>query len=747
MMKINSHIYLISILFGLIFQSCGQTVGIIVRTPAELNTAIENAVPGAKILLANGIWEDVEILINAKGTAEKPIIISAKEKGQVIISGLSNLRISGEFIEVSGLVFKNGYTPSNEVISFREKTGVYAGNCRLTECVIDNFSNPERFATETWVALYGKNNRVDHCILTGKRTSGVTMTVRLIDEACQKNYHKIDHNYFGYRQSLGSNGGETLRLGTSPYSLTTSGTIVEANYFDSCDGEQEIISNKSCGNVFRNNTFFECKGTLSFRHGHDNTAEGNFFLGNGKDHTGGIRIINERNKALNNYFYGLKGYRFRGALVVMNGVPNSPINRYNQVIEGVFSNNTFVNCDYIQLCAGSDEERSLPPIDSKIENNIFYHQFPVKLFTVYDDISGIGFANNYANHGVEPLEGVNVEMVDIQLSQNTSGIWIPKSPQIINAGCTLESPVATKENTGVSWYDITKAELEFDNGSEIIVEPGLNTLAEAFSKSKSGDIFVLNEGEFINTKDIFIDHPVTIKATTPGKSIVFSEKTEMFTILNEGALKLQGLKISGRMSPDMAGNSIVSTSKYSMNKNYKLIVEDCIIEDLNVNHSFDFLRVFKNTFADTVMFKNCSFSSVSGNIAALNKETDDIGIYNVEYVSCKNTTFEEVGGAIFILYRGGTDESTFGPTLEFSNCKVVNSGLDSRNKIAGSMYLHGVQLANINESSFVNSAPFRLHLTNGEPVTNITNLNIFPKARIESNSSEFTLKNLTHIPL
>ena len=181
-----------------------------------------------------------------------------------------------------------------------------------------------------------------------------------------------------------------------------------------------------------------------------------------------------------------------------------------------------------------------------------------------------------------------------------------------------------------------------------------------------------------------------------------------------------------------------------MNRNYKFIVEDCGIENLMVNHSFDFLRVFRNTFADSIVFRNCSFKDISGSIAQLNKETDDIGVYNAEYVIYENSTFENIGKEVLNLYRGGTDESTFGPILTFKNCQVNNSGFDKRNKNEGSIYLHGVQIANISESGFIESAPFMLHLTNGEPVTNITDLNIYPKAKIQTNSNEFKLNNLTH---
>ena len=127
------------------------------------------------------------------------------------------------------------------------------------------------------------------------------MAVRLNSVESQKNYHSIDNNYFGPRQILGSNGGETLRIGTSHHSLTNSFTMVKNNYFDRCDGELEIISNKSGNNRFIGNVFFQSKGTLTMRHGNDTLVEDNIFLGNGVDHTGGIRVINKRQTVRNNY--------------------------------------------------------------------------------------------------------------------------------------------------------------------------------------------------------------------------------------------------------------------------------------------------------------------------------------------------------------------------------------------------------------------------------------------------------------
>ncbi|MCL4133784.1 UNVERIFIED_CONTAM: hypothetical protein GTU68_045129 [Idotea baltica] len=360
----------------------------------EFNTAVKNAQPGTTITLANGVWHDAELVFEGKGTAENPITLNVEEKGKVTLEGASNLQLSGEFLHVEGLVFKNGYTPTNAVISFRKNREEIASNSRLTECVIDNYNNPERQVQDYWVTIYGKNNRIDHNHIAGKKNLGVTMIVGLDTEDSRENNHSIDHNYFGPRPTYGNNGGETLRLGTSHYALENSKTLVESNYFDRCNGEHEIISNKACQNTFKYNTFFECTGTLTMRHGNETLVDGNVFIGNGKPSTGGVRVINEKQTVINNYHIGLTGYRFRGAFVMMNGVPNSPPNRYVPVIDSKVSNNTFVNCDNIQLCAGSDAERSQAPSNSEISDNIFYHESKKNLFTVYDDISGVSFKDN-----------------------------------------------------------------------------------------------------------------------------------------------------------------------------------------------------------------------------------------------------------------------------------------------------------------------------------------------------------------
>ena len=94
---------------------------------------------------------------------------------------------------------------------------------------------------------------------------------------------------------------ETIRIGTSEYQNVNSNVTVSNNYFVESDGENEIISNKSKGNIYTNNTFRRCRGSLVLRHGSGATVDGNYFLGEDVDGTGGIRITDANHTITNNY--------------------------------------------------------------------------------------------------------------------------------------------------------------------------------------------------------------------------------------------------------------------------------------------------------------------------------------------------------------------------------------------------------------------------------------------------------------
>lgn len=717
----------------------------LVTSIEEFDAAVAALNPGDRIVLANGSWTDVELVFTGDGLAEDPIELTAEEPGKVIITGQSNLQLSGSHLLVSGLVFKDGFTPTSEVISFRTSKDDLANNARITNTVIDNFSNPERQDSDIWVALYGKNNRFDRNSLVNKRNRGVTLAVRMNTEASQENGHVIEYNYFGPRQTLGSNGGETLRVGTSHFSREDSNTVVQYNYFDRTSGELEIISSKSCGNTFRGNVFFESQGTLTMRHGHYTLVENNYFLGNRVPNTGGIRIINENQTVRNNYLYGLTGRRFYGALVIMNGVPNSPLNRYDPVVDSVMNNNIVIDSDHIQLCAGSDDERSAPPTGTSMQNNLFMTKTTLNPITVFDDVSGIDFAGNVVNEEATVPISDGFAKASYAVAENDNGLLVPEQSLVEQIGFGDVRLPVTKDQTGAAFYPKTDSVVPFQSGTSLPVPPGTNTILDALESSQAGDTLVLEPaGSYLLTKLAVIRHPITLRTAAGDKAIVRSEKASFFVIENGGSLELDNLWLDGAESPDQPGNNVISTSRYSMNQNYALAVRNLKVTDLDVNHSFDFFKVYMNTFANSIDIVDTEMTNVTGSILSLDKETDDLGVYNVENVRITGSRFTDVQGAVANIYRGGTDESTFGPIVVIDANEFANVGLGSRNKSKASLRFHGVQNLKVSESTWTDSAPLDLHLTNGEPITLLQNLQMNGTGPIRANRDEYLAENIDY---
>ncbi|MBU2892485.1 alginate lyase [Colwellia sp. D2M02] len=693
----------------------------LVDSQNSYNNALQQLQAGDSIILAEGTWNDFEILFKGEGTEQQPITLKAQTKGKVILSGQSNLRLSGKYLVVSGLVFKDGYTPSSSVIAFRSNKEDLAYHSRVTEVVIDNFSNPDKQESDYWVALYGQYNRFDHSYVSGKRNKGVTVAVRLDSKNSLENHHQIDHNYFGPRPIFGSNGGETLRIGTSHYSLSNSFTVVENNYFDRCDGEVEIISIKSGQNQIKNNVFFESRGTLTLRHGNGNIIEDNVFFGNGVDHTGGIRVINKDQVVRNNYLEGLTGYRFGSGFTVMNGVPNSTINRYHQVENALIENNSLINVEHVQLAAGSDAERSAVPINSSMQNNLIFNENKQQPFTLFDDVSGIKFNGNVANTSALSALASGIKQQHIEMKRANNGLLYPVSTTLSNIGAKTSITPISKSDTGPSWYAKVDSLTAFDSGKTIQVPAKDDALFNAVLTANDGDVLVLANGLYDVRKVIDINKTLSIKAKNQGKAKITFQRSTLFQISNGGSLTIDGLDISGVNSPDAAGNSLVRTQKWGMLDNYRFVMRNSNVSALDINHSFHFFDSGRGAFADYIELSGNHFTNITGDFLRLDKEIEDLGIYNAEYVIVNNNTFNNVQGALVKLYRGGTDESTFGPHLNMRNNTIKNSGKSNRNKTASSLYLHGVQVTNIEGNTFDNSADVVIEHTVGEPKTAVKN--------------------------
>ncbi len=689
----------------------------LVKSQVEYFAAEKKLKAGDKIVLANGVWRDFEIKFSGQGTKPKPITLTAQDFGKVIISGQSNLRIGGKYMLVTGLVFKNGYSPTGEVISFRRSKEDLASFSRVTEVVIDHFNKPDRFESDYWVGMYGQHNRFDHNHLVGKSNKGVTFAVRLDSKDSQDNHHRIDHNYFGPRPVLGSNGGETLRIGTSKYSMFDSNTVVENNYFDRCDGEVEIISSKSGGNIYRGNVFYESSGTLTLRHGDGNLVENNIFFGNAKDHTGGVRVINQDQTIRNNYMEDLRGTGFSSALTVMNGVPNSPVNRYVQVSRAIIENNSVVDSARITFNAGADKERSAPPINSRFVQNLLSGAGDGTFIKIQDDISGISFADNIMTAGKaeKPVAGIPEQKLALKRAEN--GLLYPEGSAI---GVSRDLEPVTRDQVGVSWYPKSPSGDRFGTGQSIAVGPGEDSLTDAFAEAKEGDRLVLSAGEYVVNKILPLNKAVSIEGPTEGAAKITFARPSLVEIQEGGSVQLVNVTVDGSLAPDSVGNAVIRTTSFPMQSNFLINLDGVSVTNLDVNKSFHVIALGKSSFADRVSIKNSNFSNISGSVLQAAAETEDYGQYNAEYIEVSNSNFKDIGGAAFNIYRGGRDESTFGPHFSLTSSNFLNVGKGGNNANGASMVLHGVQHSDISSNNFLDNAPIKIVHTVGRPQTRIS---------------------------
>jgi poly(beta-D-mannuronate) lyase len=378
-----------------------------VSSSAELVKITKELKPGDAVVLKDGDWRNQELIFRARGTETQPITFRAESAGKVIVTGQSSIEIDGEHVVVAGLNVQNGEAAKEGVV-------MRGNHCRFTDsAVVDS-------TYKFYVRLFGTGHRVDHCYLAGKTSESPTVQVEV---EATPNRHRIDHNHFGPRPPLGKNGGETIRVGYSHQSMLPSATLVEANLFDRCDGELEIISNKSCENIYRANTFLECAGMFTLRHGNRCRVEGNFFLGRNKRGSGGIRVIGEDHVIVNNYIDGVT----QGGFWVTAGIPNSPLVGYFQAKNCLIAFNTVVDSrgPCVEVAAGlGSSGRTLPPIGITMANNLFAVKGGEPLRKGKEE-KGYRWLGNLSSASVEAHDGIRA--VDLQLARGSDGLWRPKA--------------------------------------------------------------------------------------------------------------------------------------------------------------------------------------------------------------------------------------------------------------------------------------------------------------------------------
>lgn len=707
---------LITILLAFILFSCTTQVKVNtvkVQDNNELKNAIKEVQAGAEIVLANGTWKNVTMELTDSGTKENPIVVRAETPGAVFIEGQSYIKFGGDHIVVRDLYFRNGYTPNNAIVEFK-LNGKVANHCTFTNCVIENFNQPQRDTQDHWIEFWGRHNELINCNIIGKSNSGPTVRVQIKGNESIKNYHRIVNNHFGPRPRKGGPHGETLQIGDSETSMSPSNTIVAHNLFDRCNGEVEVISSKTNYNEFRNNIFYKCEGSMVMRHGNYCMIDGNIFIGDDNSpNIGGIRLVNTGHWVVNNYFYNLKGDNFRAPLAIMNGIPKSPLNRYNQVTDVVVAYNTWVNCKspwHFGVGANIEQAEVLPPSEIRsaqvertvIANNIVYNaENTLSPIVAYDKFDGIRFESNLINYGdweggkqhafnycdflmeevgdyffipstsaceVGVYKGFDFETISTDLFGNSR-----EESSCIGAVCCAAGAnfdILDNGKYGADWYSMdTKGEVP-----KLIKVKAGDDLANKINEASSGDIVELESGKFEVASSIKIEKQITLKSAKVDEQVTLlfwgDQHTPLFEMHPNGSLNLKNISLEGNND-----NYAFATLEKNMSALYNVKVEKCQISNFNY-----VLKAYKESFSDSITFVASEISNCDNGIE-LSQETNDTGDYNVEFLTIEDCTFENINSNVIDYYRGGYDESTIGGNLKVSKSIFTNCGAKEEDEI------------------------------------------------------------------
>jgi len=406
--KILALVFLTQLLY---FSNAKCQQEILVSSMSELKSAVNKSDTGTVILLVDGLYSGETVLQLQKGTEKKPIIIRAKNRGKAVIG--TTVTLKGNHMAFIGCRFQE---QGNIIIEGK--------NIRLSRCT---FSDSK--ATK-WVRVRpgSSNIEIDHNLFENKTNNKTEKSCQLMQLIVlnQNERHHIHHNLFRDIPPGQGNGYETIQLITqgNPFDPPPGdcNTIIENNMFVRCNGEPEVISVKSNGNLIRGNTFRACRGSVVFRHGDSNTATQNYFFGDGETGSGGVRLQGTDQIVANNHFYGLGQF----GIGMMDGTPDD---LYVLVERAQVLFNSFINCSHAMVIGINHPKhpQGTTPRDCLIAGNIFYTRKPQPLFVPIQEDQPRNWAWEenvlFGDAGMMINEGIRV--VNPQLDIQDNGLAFP----------------------------------------------------------------------------------------------------------------------------------------------------------------------------------------------------------------------------------------------------------------------------------------------------------------------------------
>jgi poly(beta-D-mannuronate) lyase len=315
-----------ALLISLATATIGSAAVHVVDSIAALQKQINSAAPGDTITLKNGRYEtSAAIAVTCAGAPGRPITLTAESVGGVEIAGTHGFNVGKPAAHVVIAGFKLTHASGRNAIAAGTSGVRFTRN--TFQCT----------GAGPYLTVSGDDAQVDYNEFRDKATVGNMINVTGSGSQVARGLW-IHHNYFHDFTNARENGAETIRFGLSGLSMSTGRGLVEHNLFVRCRGENELISNKSCGNTYRYNTFLDSAGAqLTLRHGNDCVVYGNYFR-----NTDGLRIFGDRHQVFSNYFEGNSlginlgnggGEVADGAALTSHDRPDGCVIAFNTLIE------------------------------------------------------------------------------------------------------------------------------------------------------------------------------------------------------------------------------------------------------------------------------------------------------------------------------------------------------------------------------------------------------------------------------
>lgn len=258
----------------------------LVDSISTLQLKINDAAAGDIITVKDGVYTTSKALtVSRRATAGQPITIAAETIGGVEINGTHGFNVvqPAAHVIVRGFIFRHA--------SGRNAIAAGTHHVRFTRNIFQCSGDGP------YLAVLGDDAQVDYNEFRDKKTVGNMLSVSGTGSQVARRLW-VHHNYFHDFGNAGANGAETIRFGLSQLSLSTGEGLVEHNLFVRCNGENELISNKSSGNTYRYNTIIDSPNAqLTLRHGNECVVYGNYLR-----NTEGLRIFGDRHQVFSNYF-------------------------------------------------------------------------------------------------------------------------------------------------------------------------------------------------------------------------------------------------------------------------------------------------------------------------------------------------------------------------------------------------------------------------------------------------------------